>query len=121
MNIANESNVTLPKELQKAVESAKNTLTVTEQEVKRLTILVKDQETIIRGLLEKKAEADAEAEKVTARLETVKVELASVTEQFNEKYLALKTVEKSLGEALSIQKDLEEAKDKVRTILSELI
>lgn len=120
MNITNESNVTLPKELAKAVESAKNTLTVTEQETKRLIVLAKDQEAIIRGLLEKKATAEEEAILAGDKLEKVKAELASLTKQSLEKAAQLKEIEANLSEAVEIDTKFKEAKNALKSLISEL-
>lgn len=121
MNITNETNVALPKELQKAVETAKNTLTVTEQETKRLIILAKDQESIIRGLLEKKAEAETEATLAGDRLDKVKAELADLSKQAIEKAAQLKEIEAGLQEAIEVQAKFKEAKDALKSLISELI
>lgn len=121
MNITNESNITLPKELQKAVEAAKNTLTVTEQETKRLITLAKDQESIVRGLLEKKAIADQEATAADESLARIKAEEVALTKQLAEKKEQLKAVEASLKEAVALQGSFQEAKDALRKLINDLV
>lgn len=121
MNISNESNVTLPKELAKAVETAKNTLTVTEQETKRLIVLAKDQEAIIRGLLEKKALAEDEVTLAEDKRDKVKAELADLSKQAVEKAAQLKEIEAGLGEAIEVQAKFKEAKDALKSLISELV
>lgn len=121
MNITNESNVTLPKELQKAVEAAKNTLTVTEQETKRLITLAKDQESIVRGLLEKKAVAEQEASVADDNLARIKAEEAEITRQVSEKKEQLKAIEASLKEATLLQDSFKAAKDALRSLINDLV
>lgn len=121
MNITNESNIPLPKELAKAVETAKNTLTVTEQETKRLIALAKDQESIIRGLLEKKAEAEEQAILAGDRLDKVKAELAELSKQAVEKAEQLKEIQAGLAEAVEVQAKFKEAKNSLRSLISELV
>jgi hypothetical protein len=120
MNISNESNVALPKELAKAIETAKNTLTVTEQETKRLIVLAKDQESIVRGLLEKKAEAEEQAILAGDKLDKVKAEVADLSKQVLEKAAQLKEIEAGLSEAVEIQAKFKEAKDALKSLISEL-
>ena len=95
MNITNETPA-LPKELQKAVEAAKNTLTVTEQEAKRLIALAKDQESIVRGLLDKKADIENEVSIVDSKLEAMRSELEELSKSITAKKAELKAVEVGL-------------------------
>lgn len=120
MNITNDTSVSLPKELQKAVEAAKNTLTVTEQEAKRLIALAKDQESIVRGLLDKKAEVENEVSIVGSKLEAMKSELEDLSKNVSAKKAELKEIEVSLKDAVEIQANFQGAKDSLKALISEL-
>lgn len=121
MNITNETPVSLPKELQKAVEAAKNTLTVTEQEAKRLIALAKDQESIVRGLLDKKADIENEVSIVDSKLEAMRSELEELSKSITAKKAELKAVEVGLEEAVHLQDRFQEAKDSLKALIGELV
>lgn len=62
-----EGGVTIPDELQKNIDAARGRLTLMEQEYNRVGLLVKDQESIIRSLLEKQVQIQSENEALEAR------------------------------------------------------
>lgn len=120
MNISNESTSKLPNELQKAVENAKNVLTITEQETKRLNILAKDQESIIRGLLDRKAAAEDDTKQTESILNDVKADLKRLQEEVSEKSSILKGLNADISSANTMLSGINEAKDRVRDILKSL-
>lgn len=120
MNISNENTPKLPNELQKAIDNAKNVLTITEQETKRLNILAKDQESIIRGLLDRKAAADEEAKIAEGELKQLKDKVKVLENDIKEKTESLKDLNTQIIASKTMLDGVNEAKEKVRDILKSL-
>lgn len=120
MDILNPSQPQLPKELEKALEQAKNTLTITEQETKRLTGLARDQEAIIRGLLDNKDQAELSLKTAENKLADVTSRLEAIKLEIQEKTALLDSLRTDLKNAEAFMASLEEAKKSVSAILSSL-
>lgn len=120
MEINNPTEPTLPAALQNAIEKAKNTLTVTEQETKRLIGLARDQENTVRVLLEKKAQLESEVQKEEKRADELKGQVDNLRVEIDAKRVQLDAMTQEIKASSDYILGLSEIKAKVSNLLSEL-
>lgn len=108
----------IPPSMEKAVADAKNLLTLTEQEVIRLRGLAKDQESIVRGLLDKQAiEAEVLTDLENKRIRLL-AEVVGLEEKISDRKILFSSLQEKIDGAESLVQSVNDVKSKLDSILS---
>jgi len=107
-------------EVQKQIDQAKNLLTITEQETKRLAILAKDQESVIRGLLEEKSRRDVDLETVLKDIEQANIQLKHLAATCSDRQAQSEQIAQEIRDSLVLVDKINASKRAIKEIISNL-
>lgn len=122
MNLQNAGDVLATLEaVQKKLDSARASLTITEQENLRLKGLIQDQESIIRGNIEKTQNTSAELAELDLKKRSLEDETTVFVSRRNEAADELasfaRTLEEMRSEHATLLKEAEEKREEIKTLI----